>query len=239
VAIPDSSGTLISGTASWIAEGAALGAATALLWKTDQRSYQYLLGVKNRSAFLRGVSPVVTELGSGNVSLAGFGGLLAYGMLETDSRAQEAGLSGLESFALSGGVTQLIKQLAGRQRPSASTHNGGRFSGGFSWFRHRRQSITAFDSFPSGHTATAFSAAAVVSDTYDNAWVTGISYGLASGVAVTRVMEKTHWLSDCLVGAAIGVVSAKVVRSFHEPAGMKIGLTSLDGVASLSMTLSL
>ena len=223
----------------WFAESAGLGLATVLLWKTDQRSFQYLLGVKNRSTVLRTVSPVVTELGSGNVSLAGFGAMLLYGGIATNARATEAGIDGLESFAVSGAVTQLIKQVAGRQRPSASTHSGGRFSGGFSWFRHRQQSVTGYDSFPSGHTCTAFSAAVVLSDTYDNAWVTGISYGLASAVAVTRVMEKTHWLSDCLVGAAIGIVSAKAVRSFHEPTGTSFGVTSIDGVAAFSMTVAL
>jgi membrane-associated phospholipid phosphatase len=45
----------------------------------------------------------------------------------------------------------------------------------------------------------------------DSPWVSYASYSLASVVAVSRVMERTHWVSDCFVGGLIGYFSTQLV----------------------------
>lgn len=200
----------------WIAGGAGFAAITAALFRTDQHSYLGTQRWRRESAFVRTVSPVITQLGQGTVPLAMFGGLLVYGMIDGDDRSGAAGLSGLEAFALSGLVVQVSKQLVGRERPSASHKPGGAYHAPFAYFRNRRShSVTLFDSFPSGHTSTIFSAATILADYFPEPAVAWTAYSLATLVGVTRVIERTHWFSDCFVGAAIGIASAKLVEAFH------------------------
>ncbi len=93
---------------------------------------------------------------------------------------------------LSVGLTvEVVKQLTGRQRPSAGS-TGGNFDGPFSGAK----------SFPSGHTAVAFSLATVYGRRYSKyEWALD---GLAVGVGVARMRGNMHYLGDVVVGAAIG-----------------------------------
>lgn len=73
----------------------------------------------------------------------------------------------------------------------------------------RRPDSDARNSFPSGHTATAFMGAELVRKEYGN--VAGAcAYALATGVAVMRLYNNRHWLNDILAGAGMGILSAKI-----------------------------
>lgn len=70
----------------------------------------------------------------------------------------------------------------------------------------RRPTGTADDSFPSGHTASAFGGAGFIQMRYG--WKYGIPAYLAAGfVGYSRVEAKAHRVHDVLAGAAIGVAS--------------------------------
>lgn len=66
-------------------------------------------------------------------------------------------------------------------------------------------------SFPSGHTATAFVSAHILFKEYKDAnFVLGISgYAVATATGVLRVMNNKHWVSDVVAGAGIGILSAE------------------------------
>ncbi len=148
-----------------------------------------------------------------------FGGLLVYGLYAEDQVAKRAGVIGLESFALSGATTQLLKHLFSRERPSAASRRGGKFSRPFAYFRQnrdRKRGYANYDAFPSGHTATVFAAAATLTDVYRKPWLSYTSYATASAVAISRITESTHWVSDCFVGALVGVFSTKVVEWLND-----------------------
>lgn len=68
---------------------------------------------------------------------------------------------------------------------------------------------SAFNSFPSGHTATAFMGAELVRMEYGNAWGLG-AYSIASAVGVLRMYNNRHWLNDVIAGAGIGILAARV-----------------------------
>lgn len=70
----------------------------------------------------------------------------------------------------------------------------------------------ARNSFPSGHTATAFMGAELVRMEYKDAsvWYGVGAYVVATGVGVLRVWNERHWATDVLVGAGIGILSARV-----------------------------
>lgn len=74
-----------------------------------------------------------------------------------------------------------------------------------------RPDKTSFNSFPSGHTATAFSGAQLLYQEYKDVSVWyGISgYVVAGGVGIFRMYNNRHWLTDVVAGAGIGILSVK------------------------------
>lgn len=193
-------------------------AMTFVLIYTDQKTYDLTYTWKESNSVFKTLSPIVTEIGHGSFSLGTFGGFLAYGFLADNERAIKTGEIGLESFLLSGITVHFIKRMTGRERPSSSTSTGGTWYGPTAFFqgREREHGQARYDAFPSGHTASAFAMATVLSDMYPEPWVSYISYTLATGVAVTRISESTHWASDCFLGAIIGYGSAKLVERWND-----------------------
>ena len=130
-----------------------------------------------------------------------------WGYLNRNIRLQRAGLAALESLMLAGGVTKAVKMMAQRKRPSEIDDHryfdGPKFS-----FSESNQS------FPSGHSALAWATATIFYLEFnDKKSVTYTSYGLASFVSISRCFDNAHWVSDVLVGSAIGYYVAKYTHS--------------------------
>ena len=75
--------------------------------------------------------------------------------------------------------------------------------------REKRPDSDARNSFPSGHTATAFLGAELVRIEYGNGWGAG-AYAVATGIAFLRLYNDRHWLNDIIGGAGVGILSAKI-----------------------------
>ena len=194
---------------------------TAVMFHYDQQIYDDLYRWKMRNTVVKKISPVITNLGDGSFSMGLFGGFVGYGLIFTDTKACEVGKIGLESFLLTGVTVQLLKNLCGRERPSAATRDGGFWHGPFSYLREPKggRGVSSFDAFPSGHTATVFAAATTISDSYTESWVSYTCYSLASLTAISRITESTHWISDCFVGAIIGFYGTKLVEKWNYGSG--------------------
>lgn len=82
-------------------------------------------------------------------------------------------------------------------------------------------------SFPSGHTATAFTGAELVRMEYGWGWGAG-AYAVATSVAVLRMYNGAHWLSDVVTGAGIGILCAHVGRWLLEPAKDLFGIPDTE-----------
>lgn len=67
-------------------------------------------------------------------------------------------------------------------------------------------------SFPSGHTATAFMTATMLTKEYGHIspWIGIGSYTVATATGIMRVTNNKHWLSDVLTGAGIGILATEV-----------------------------
>lgn len=67
-------------------------------------------------------------------------------------------------------------------------------------------------SFPSGHTATAFMTATMMSKEYGarSPWYSVGAYSVATATGLTRMVNNKHWLSDVLVGAGVGIISTEL-----------------------------
>lgn len=67
-------------------------------------------------------------------------------------------------------------------------------------------------SFPSGHTAKAFLGATLLAHEYGHIspWIPIAGYSVATATGVLRVLNNYHYVSDVLVGAAIGILTAEL-----------------------------
>lgn len=81
-----------------------------------------------------------------------------------------------------------------------------------SWAKVERPDGSSNNSFPSGHTATAFSGAEFLWQEYKdvNIWYGISGYIVATGTGFFRIYNARHWLSDVVMGAGIGILSTKV-----------------------------
>lgn len=68
-------------------------------------------------------------------------------------------------------------------------------------------------SFPSGHASSAFANATILHEEYGHrsVWYSVGGYTTATAAGGMRVLQNKHWLSDVLMGAAIGIAATKIV----------------------------
>lgn len=68
-----------------------------------------------------------------------------------------------------------------------------------------------FNSFPSGHSAWAFTGAEIMRREYWHVspWIGVSGYIVATGTAFLRLYNGAHWLTDVLAGAGIGILCAE------------------------------
>ena len=95
------------------------------------------------------------------------------------------------SYAIMAAFVNGIKYSAKEMRPDGSTAN----------------------SWPSGHTATAFVGASLLHKEYGltrSPWWSVAGYGVATATGVMRVLNNRHWISDVMSGAGIGIMSTEL-----------------------------
>ncbi|HSP88372.1 MAG TPA: phosphatase PAP2 family protein [Ignavibacteriaceae bacterium] len=139
--------------------------------------------------------------------VAGVSGLIYLGgHLFQDKELRETGLMLAEAIFLNGVVTEGLKIIAGRSRPFI---NEGNYK--IDFFEMELEDEE--NSLPSGHTSTAFAVATVLSQRIDNIYASIGLYSLAGLTAFQRMYKDKHWISDTILGAALGtVIGLKVVK---------------------------
>ena len=79
--------------------------------------------------------------------------------------------------------------------------------------RELRPDGSTRNSWPSGHTATAFAGATLLHKEYGltrSPWYSVLGYSVATSTAVMRVLNNRHWVSDVFSGAGIGIMSGEL-----------------------------
>ena len=177
-----------------------LGLSTAALITTDRRT----AGALHNDRLRLNISRDVAYLGSAGGASSIAGAFYLIGRATHNARARETGLLGGEALIDGGIVAFAIKHATQRRRPRAP-EPGDFFEGGLS--------------FPSGHTTAAWSLATVVANEYRDKRLVQISaYGLATAASMARFTGRNHFLSDVLVGSAIGYgIGRYVYRTHHDP----------------------
>lgn len=78
---------------------------------------------------------------------------------------------------------------------------------------------TTKNSWPSGHTATAFAGATILHKEYGltrSPWYSLLGFGSATATGVMRVLNNRHWVSDVLSGAGIGIMSGELAYALSD-----------------------
>ncbi len=104
---------------------------------------------------------------------------------------------------LPGLLANILKRVIGRGRPGVFDQAG---LFGFQNFFND----WTYQSFPSGHTTTAFAFAMIVGFLAPRWFPAGLVYGVA--IALSRVAIGAHYPSDVVAGAILGVLGAYFVR---------------------------
>lgn len=192
-----------------------LAAATSLgivAFKNDQEISDTIQ--KNNSKIAQTASSIGNLYGTG----VGFGVVAAgsyfLGMYYDNNNLKRVGLFIVGAELAQAIVTTAVKDSFGRVRPSGD-------QGPYNFFEPGNKS------FWSGHTATAFTLATVVSEMYKDEYpvVPYVAYGFAALTAYARVHDNHHWASDVIMGAVAGHLIAKLAMSSFNKDGERGGLT--------------
>ena len=161
---------------------------------------------ENQNSSTRDTAQVMSNLGHGFFLGTLLTGLYVSGEIARKEGLRRVALMGLESWLTSGAIVLGLKFVVGRARPTTGrgSHNFNPFSTGSSFY-----------SFPSGHSASIFAVAAVVADQTDSGFMDFCAYSLASMVAVSRILEEKHWISDVFIGSAIGYFVGKKICALN------------------------
>jgi membrane-associated phospholipid phosphatase len=138
------------------------------------------------------------------VGLALTGGTTLVGAMIDNDEVRSLGVSSLKALALAEVAALTLKIAVGRSRPYRGTDPDM-----IRPFVFDRDQF----SFPSGHTAHAFALATVLSRRYGDShgWIPFVTYVLASTMAVSPVLERKHWATDVVAGAAVGILAGRLV----------------------------
>lgn len=207
---------------AWLA--GAFVATTALMFPVDKHAAERLHNPSTEAnRFFANASTRVEYIASPGAYLIG-GALYAVGKIGKMEKVADLGWHGTEAVLFAQGVTFVLKGSVGRGRPFLSN---GTDPGDY----HVMHGFGNGDwsSFPSGHTSTAFAAAAAVTNETTrwwprSTWVVGpLMYAGATAVGLSRMYHNRHWASDVALGAAIGTFSGrKVVQYVHGHPGNRI-----------------
>lgn len=116
----------------------------------------------------------------------------------------------IAGYVLSGIPVQIIKSYIDAPRPALFLKEIN--------YSHFVEGVTLhnYNSFPSGHTASAFALAVILAITIKNKWIGLIILFLAALVGYSRIYLSQHFMEDVFAGSLIGVLSGVATYLFLE-----------------------
>jgi membrane-associated phospholipid phosphatase len=190
-----------------------LGLAAAGTFSTDTEFSKHLSNSPSRLKHSNDLS----NYGLGSMAGAS-AGVFLLGYMTHDDHKRETGRLAAEAAIDSFAVDYSLQYTLGRERPLTNDYRGNFWQGG--------------TSFPSDHSAVAWSIASVFAHEYPGPLTEIMAYGMASAVSLSRLTAKQHFPSDVLIGSALGwLVGREVYHLHHDPelGGTASGAVSDDG----------
>ncbi len=166
---------------------------------------------------------VVDEVGNVKLvrplALAFFLGTLVSG----DRYLQDAAFTSVEAVVIANLITGALKGVAGRARP---------------WQGKGASSFNIFSgdtSFPSGHATTVF-ALTTPWLIYYRSVPSVLLFTLGVGTSIVRMSHNVHWLSDVIVGSAIGMGTGYLLSRRHRSGISMAPLLTMGEGAGMRIT---
>jgi hypothetical protein len=177
----------------WVKFGSTV-AAIAFAYQHDDDAREHFVG--------QGTQPSTTP-GAHNTSDAvpaalALGGTWLAARVSGDADGRREAGTMFEAAVFSSLSTDVLKKIAGRERPSVTGDRSGFREGG--------------NSFPSGHATAAFAIGTVLAESGNDRqrWLRRIlGYGVGVITAYERMDHDQHWLSDTVAGAGVGIATAR------------------------------
>jgi membrane-associated phospholipid phosphatase len=146
----------------------------------------------------------IDNLGYGPVAVPISIGIAGVSFLTNDSKFRQAALTSVESIAATAAIVYALKISIGRKRPyeNKGAHSYNPFGG-------------LDDSFPSGHTSTAFALITPWIFYYKSPW-TYLLFLFPASTAISRMIFDKHWATDVLTGGAIGYMVSYYLTNWHK-----------------------
>ena len=146
----------------------------------------------------------IDNLGYGPVAAPAAFGVAGISLLTNDTKFKRAALTSVESILVTSLVVFTFKIGLGRKRPLHK--KGSHFFEPFGGWD---------DSFPSGHTSTAFALVTPWVYYYKKPW-TYFLFIFPASTALSRMIYDKHWATDVLTGGAIGYVVGYYLAKWHQ-----------------------
>jgi hypothetical protein len=115
------------------------------------------------------------------------------GAIKEDEKTYEVGKTLIDALVINGLSTSLIKIVSNRESPNGEEQ-----------------------AFPSGHTSSSVTFATVMNEAY-GPWVGVPLFGISALVAMERLDDGEHWVSDVVFGAALGWTVGHTVANGRPP----------------------
>jgi len=174
----------------------------------------------------------VEWLGTENTYYYAVPAFAGYGLIFRDEKSLLTGAELAAGLFTIGPITEGVKRVFGRKRPFQSDSPYDFFKGG--------------DSFHSGHTATVFTLATVISSNYSKQdlsflglgefpLVPVVMYSMASMVAIQRLYSNVHWGSDVYFGALAGYGTGRLMVYLGNKIDIHIFPLATSGAPGLAL----
>jgi len=162
------------------------------------------------------LNSVFYSLGEGSTSLLLCGGMSLYGIAYKDNRARQTSSQILQAQLALGITCQILKRVAGRESPAASTAPGGVWRP-FTKPSEYQKAVSHHDAFPSGHLATMMATVTVLAGNYpEKRWIIPVGYSVIGVTGLAMINNGVHWAGDYPLALGIGYICGKMAVKMNK-----------------------
>ncbi len=151
-------------------------------------------------------------------AVAGTFGIL--GSIRGDTAQKKIAIELLQGGLYAETIVELIKIIVGRARPYENKGSG--------TFHPFTITDPGYNSFPSGHSTSAFTLSTIMAQHASTDVLKVLAYTPAFFTLFARIYQDKHWVSDELLGAGLGYFIGNWVVDLHEERRHRINVTALS-----------